>query len=748
MIINRDISRFIVYSDESLLIALQKISENKSHLVFSVSSRGNLEGVLTDGDLRRWLLAGNATRLDLPVNAVSNKKFIALSADASDEDINSAFSDRITVVPLLDKRGRIVSVAHQLPLEIKIGSFVVSDDKPSLVIAEIGNNHNGSVELAIKLIDEAINSNANCIKFQMRTMGSVYIGRDKNLLSSEDLGSEYTLDLLSRFQLDKDSLFRLFDYCQSKGVMPLCTPWDHESLSHLDSYGMPAFKLASADLTNHELLEAMARTRKPIICSTGMSSESEIISAVGLLKELNASYILLHCNSTYPTPFKDVHLNYMDRLKQIGSCPIGYSGHERGYHVVLAAIAKGAKVIEKHFTLDRDMEGNDHRVSLLPSEFLTMVRGIREIELSLGTADARRVAQGEMLNREVLAKSIIAASNIRKGEVITDNLLDIRSPGKGLAPYRKRELIGRLATRDLQKGEFFYPSDIEGLPVIARKYNFKRPFGIPVRYHDIKTMSPLSNFDLLEFHLSYKDLEEPIEKHFSEIYEMNFVIHSPELFSGDHVMDLCSKDKIYRERSINELQRVINIARQLGKYFNKSKNPLIIINAGGFSLDDFTPASHKRDMYKLVADSLSQLDSSGVEIIPQTMPPYPWHFGGQRHHNLFVLPEEIFDYCNEFNQRICLDISHSALACNHAHRSLQEFLEIVGPYIAHLHLVDAEGIDGEGLQIGDGSIDFAMVAMVLERVAPNSSFIPEIWQGHKNSGEGFWVALERLERWF
>ncbi|MEI2420999.1 N-acetylneuraminate synthase family protein, partial [Arthrospira platensis SPKY2] len=184
--------------------------------------------------------------------------------------------------------------------------------------------------------------------------------------AKEDLGAQYTLDLLSRFQLTPEEMLQAFDYCRESGILPLCTPWDIKTVKLLENYRMPAYKVASADLTNHDLLKALVDTGKPLICSTGMSTESEIKESVALLQKMGAMYVLLHCNSTYPAPFKDINLNYLDKLAKIGNCPVGYSGHERGYHVAIAAVAKGAKVIEKHFTLDKTMEGNDHKVSLLP----------------------------------------------------------------------------------------------------------------------------------------------------------------------------------------------------------------------------------------------------------------------------------------------------------------------------------------------------------------------------------------------
>ena len=229
---------------------------------------------------------------------------------------------------------------------------------------------------------------------------------------------------------------------------------------------------------------------------------------------------------------------------------------------------------------------------------------------------------------------------------------------------------------------------------------------------------------------------------------MDFVVHSPELFEGDHIMDLSSDDKKYRSRSIFELQRVIDITRNIKTYFKNASCPKIIINAGGASQDYQISLSDRGEKYKLIANALKEVNSEGVEIIPQTMPPFPWHFGGQRFHNLFMEADEIVSFCNENKMRVCLDISHSKLVCNRNNESFKQFLEKVSPHTAHIHMVDASGVDQEGLQIHDGEIDFAMVASVLDKCCPISSFIPEIWQGHKNECQGFWIALDRLEKYF
>ncbi len=748
MIIDKNFSDYIVFSEDCISRALKKIGRNKQRFIIAVSQSGVLEGIMTDGDFRRWIVKQDNVSLSQKVEKVINRNCDFAHITDSAENIQKRLNTKIEVIPLVDKQHRLVALAKKRNPDLLIGNFKLSEVSPVFVIAEIGNNHNGSLAVAKQMIDEAIIAGANCVKFQLRNMETLYTNNGCADDESADLGTRYTLDLLSKFQLNKEDMTKAFDYCKQKDVLPLCTPFDLVSLAYLEEYGMQAYKLASADLTNHDLLHAMAKTGKPLICSTGMSTESEIIQAVNILKNYGSQYVLLLCNSTYPAPFKDVNLNYLGRLKEIGNCLVGYSGHERGGTVPIAAVSLGAKVVEKHFTLDRDQEGNDHKVSLLPDEFQNMVTNIREVELAMGTNEGRKVTQGEMMNREVLGKSLIINCDLPQGEYITQEMVEVKSPGNGLPPYRKNELLGKSAKHAFKAGDFFFPSDVEQTNIKSREYNFGRAFGIPVRYHDFNKMLPMSNFDLVEFHLSYKDMLINIHDTFKASFDIDFVVHSPELFAGDHILDLCSFNEDYRKYSVKELQNVINITRGLKTYFPRTKRPLIIVNVGGATQHAHLRAETRQTYYNKLKESFAELDMDGVELIPQTMPPFPWHFGGQRYQNLFMDPYETAEFCESQDMRICLDISHSKLACNYFNWSFTEFIAAVGKYVAHLHIVDAEGVDSEGLQVGEGTIDFFSLAHDLEVYASNASFIPEIWQGHKNKGEGFWVALDRLEQWF
>lgn len=453
MLIQNKVSDFLVFETESVLKALEKINQNKNRIVFIVNENGKLSGSFSDGDFRRWITTGDFD-FNIEISQVMNTAFLSKRIDASRREIESLFTKGINVIPLIDEYRRFVAVAIQDDRGISIGKHVISESSPAFIIAEIGNNHNGDINLAKHLVDLAVEANADCVKFQMRDLGQLYKGgEDKD--KSADLGAQYTHDLLSRFQLSNESLIEVFDYCKAKGLTPMCTPWDLNSLNILEQYGMEAYKVASADFTNHEMLEALAATGKPLICSTGMCTEAEIKKSVEFLKSLSAQFVILHCNSTYPTPFKDVNLSYIKRLQNITGGIVGYSGHERGISVPVAAVALGAKVIEKHFTIDKAMEGNDHKVSLLPNEFSDMVSKIREVEESMGKGGERLITQGEMINRENLAKSLIINQDLRKGQIITRSMVEIKSPGQGLQPLYIDQLIGRSAIRDFVKGDFF-----------------------------------------------------------------------------------------------------------------------------------------------------------------------------------------------------------------------------------------------------------------------------------------------------
>jgi sialic acid synthase SpsE/sugar phosphate isomerase/epimerase len=627
---------------------------------------------------------------------------------------------------------------------LKIADRLVGEGYPCFIIAEVGNNHNGDFDRAIALVDAAVAAGADCAKFQMRKLDEVY--RASSLSGKDDdLAVEYTLDLLRRFELSTEQQRRVAAYCASKNIQYLCTPWDASSVATLETFGVQAYKVASADLTNLPLLAKLAATGKTLIVSTGMSTSHEIRAAAKFLDDRSAQYVLLHCQSTYPAALHNIHLRFMETLREIHPF-VGYSGHERGIAVSIGAVAMGAILIERHITLDREMEGPDHAASLEPEEFKALVSGIREVEAARGERLAERaLSQGELINRENLAKSLVAARDIPSGTVVAEGDVAVKSPGQGLSPLKMPALIGRRLNRAMARDDYFFQSDLADGATTARRYRFDRPWGVPVRYHDTQRFLEICQPDIIEFHLSYSDMERDPAAYLSGTYDLGFVVHAPELFAGSKLMDLATSDEALRRYSLEQTQAVIDITRGLKKFLPKTKRPPIVANVGGFTMDEPLSAEQKAECYRIFAASLAELDLDGVELIPQTMAPFPWHFGGQRHQNIFIFPEESAAFCAKHDLRMCVDISHTKLAANHFGFDFAKGLAQLGPHTAHLHFGDAKGLDGEGLQIGEGEIDFDQIGAILREHAPGASFIPEIWQGHKNMGEGFWTALERLE---
>lgn len=749
MIIERHLAPYVVFSEDPVITALQKITANKARQIFCVSEHGHLDGSLSDGDFRRWIVDQPTPDLSTATIAVANPQVTAVAEGTPAAEIAALFRPGVTHIPLVDAQHRLVAIAVAQPAELRLGRHRVGPDSPAVVIAEIGNNHNGSVALAKELVDLAAEADADVVKFQLRDMAALYRQSGEQLTSGEDLGAQYTLDLLSRFSLSTEQMFEVFDHARARDIDVMCTPWDIPSLDALAAYGIPALKIASADLTNHELLRAAAGHGLPMVLSTGMSTEAEIRESVRLLQDTGVPFALLQVQSTYPAPYASLNLAYMERLAQIGSCPVGYSGHERGWHVPIAAVALGAKIIEKHFTVDRTMEGNDHVVSLLPDEFATMVQQIREVEQALGSPAPRVVSAGEVMNRANLAKSLVATRRLEVGERIDTDAVAVKSPGRGLQPNRIGELVGRQSVRVVEAGDFFYDGDVDDAAARPRPYSFHRPWGVPVRYHDLfPILQAGSNPDFVEFHYSYKDLDiEPADV-FGERLPIGYTCHLPDLFAGDFILDLASFDDEVWERSIREMQRSIDRTRQLRPYFTQDEDPIFVASLGGFTKDGFVDRDRVPAMYERIADGLARLDTAGVRLRPQTMPPYPWLMGGQQYHNLLLHLDDTVDFARTYDLRLTFDISHSKLAANHTGVPFSQYVEQLTPLSDHFHVVDATGVDGEGVQVGEGEVDFAALAEAMDRMAPGKPFIPEIWMGHVNNGQGFWHALNLLEQWF
>lgn len=334
---------------------------------------------------------------------------------------------------------------------IKIGDRFVGPGYPIFIIAEAGVNHAGDVEKAKKLIDIALEAKADAVKFQsFKTEKLLLPTLKKCAYQKKGDGEEGSYaDMIRNLELNEDMHKELFEYCTDKGIMFLSTPFDEESVDLLDSLGVGAFKIDSGNLNNHQLVKYIASKNKPIILSTGMATIGEIDESLKVMKGVgNNKVILLHCTSNYPPSFSDVNLKAMKTLELQFDCLVGYSDHTEGIAVTTAAVALGAVMIEKHFTLDKNAKGPDHLASLDPLELKSMVKGIRCVHQALGSTSKKPV----MAEKEVadnLRRSIVSTINILKGEVISPEMIAIKRPGNGIEPKFYNLIIGRVAQKDI-----------------------------------------------------------------------------------------------------------------------------------------------------------------------------------------------------------------------------------------------------------------------------------------------------------
>ena len=322
------------------------------------------------------------------------------------------------------------------------------------IIAEAGVNHNGDIEIAKKMIDVASEAGVDCIKFQTFKADKLVV---KNAPTAEyqmqSTGTNSQFDMLKKLELSSDSFRSLKEYALDRGVDFCSTAFDNESIEFLYDLGLKFWKIPSGELTNVPYIEKIAKYNMPIIMSTGMAEISEIDYIVNLIRKYNDNeLIILHCNTEYPTPFQDVNLSAMDVLKERYAVKVGYSDHTKGIEVPIAATALGAKVIEKHFTLDRNMEGPDHKASLEPNELKKMVESIRNIEKAIGNK-VKFVTESESKNKSVARKSIVAAKQIKKGEIFTAENLSVKRPGTGISPLKWHDILGKKSQFDYDKEE-------------------------------------------------------------------------------------------------------------------------------------------------------------------------------------------------------------------------------------------------------------------------------------------------------
>lgn len=330
--------------------------------------------------------------------------------------------------------------------------------KKVIIIAEAGVNHNGDIQLAKKLVDVAAQAGVDYVKFQTfnsKKLVSKFAEKASYQKTNTKNEEESQLAMLQKLEMSKEMHFELIDYCRSKNIKFLSTAFDLESIDFLNELTIDLFKIPSGEMTNLPYLRKVGNLGKPVILSTGMGNMNEIgesLNALILAGTKKENITVLHCNTEYPTPMSDVNLKAMNQIGLTYDVQIGYSDHTLGIEVPIAAVALGASVIEKHFTLDKTMEGPDHIASLEPNELIEMVKAIRNIEKALGT-DIKEVTESELKNIQISRKSIVASRNITKGEIFSEENLTVKRPGNGISPMRWDEFIGKIAKGNFSEDE-------------------------------------------------------------------------------------------------------------------------------------------------------------------------------------------------------------------------------------------------------------------------------------------------------
>ena len=345
---------------------------------------------------------------------------------------------------------------------LQLGNKNVGDGHPAFIVAEIGINHQGDVNIARDLIQKAKECGADAVKFQKRSLTRILTkaGLDMAYDNRNSFGKTYG-EHKKALELSEADYRELNIFCQKLDIIFCASGWDEESIGFLDELGIPFFKMASADLTNFPLLIHTAKKNKPMILSTGMADMKMVQAAYSQVNPINNQIAILQCTSTYPSAFSEVHLNVLQTyMKEFPDTVIGYSGHEQGIAIPPAAVALGAKIIERHFTLDRTMKGGDHAASLEPQGFAKMVRDIRHIEEAMGNTE-KKIQESEAPVFRKLAKSIVSAVNINSGETITTEMLTTKGPGTGISPMRLNELIGKISRIDIPADKVIMEEDIQ-----------------------------------------------------------------------------------------------------------------------------------------------------------------------------------------------------------------------------------------------------------------------------------------------
>ena len=751
-------SNFVCNKNDSLSKVLRSIKCTKGYPLVVINDDCSLFGVISNGDISNFIDSHRHidTNKILAKNIANQNPKTANILDKYETIEGYLSNSLIRTIPILDFNRVVKKIATAEKPYLVIGSSFIGEEYPPFLIAEIGVNHNGEIEEAKFLIESAAKSGCHAVKFQHRSKNLYNISD----INSFDLGTQYIISEINRTNLSIKELKECIDYAKECNLEVIVTPFDEDALEEIKkaNLNLSALKIASCDLTNIPLIKACSRLNLPLIISTGMSFERDISETSLVVRSLMIEHAFLHCNSTYPAPPEDINLSYLSRLKEITKTVVGYSSHDGNIQIPIFSIGHGANILEFHITRSINSKGTDHRASIEINKLDALVKNCILAFKVKGQNNPRKPSQGEVANSFTLGKSFALKKEYKKDEIIKKEDLILISPGHGFKIDQIDNIIGKKFINNKKARSIITPEEIQDNNLLFSKDTLEKAVnnlkdkgyltGIPVRYHDVKRLKDIFSIPLFEFHMSDRDLSlNPSDYLDTNFQNKHLIVHGVEQFEDGFIFDLFSEDENIIKRSFIEIKKLVDKMDQLRKFFKPSDRLPIVLNLGGFTKDKFLNKKEYKTKLDIGLRNFNQLidEYDTFEFLPQTMPPFPWHQGGRSFHNVLTSKERLNDFLIRTDCMFCFDISHSYMSCKYFKEKLIDHAKILSSRIKHIHLSDAISTNSEGLEIGEGSIDFINLHKQISKSKLKLFMIPEIWQGHVNNGEKFANSIIRFE---
>ena len=595
----------------------------------------------------------------------------------------------------------------------------------SYLIAEIGINHNGNFEVAQKLIKSAFDSGADAIKFQYRNLSRAYG------FTSNEIGDEILKIEITKNSLKVEEIIELYRYAKGFNLDVGISFFDAFDIKDFNGFidKFDFFKIPSVELTNINLIESFYKYNKPILISTGAHTENEIDRVFKQITYDN--WIPLHCVSNYPVSEINSKLGYINYMQDTWKRSIGYSSHDENWEICILAFSLGAKIIERHITLDKNQLGLDHSTSSTPEEFKKLANIMANFEEILSGNCKREINQGELINLQNLSKSFFAKRPINPGESF--NLIDFeyKHPRVGLSKADVQRLIGKKLVQFCKQGAALTEAHFRSPTVISSELIElcnKKKISLPIRLHDYQEIQEKFKIENYELHLSSADVMN-LNKFNKISNKHSFTIHLPDYQDSTRLLNPFTDEYQNKKESIDIIRKVKDFASKLSKV----QNDKVIVVAS------FSPRNgFLKDFYENCQGLQIEFEESGLDIAFQWLPPFAWYFGGSVKLNAFNKLIDV-DYIREHNLNICLDTSHLLMSAKYFEYDPSLVLKSLRNQILHFHLADATGIDGEGVHLGQGDVENQ--TFLNEVLGYPQRKVLEVWQGHLNLYQGFFDAM-------